>query len=332
MKAMKNCFWLSLLILLIPQISYAQGKPQFALPVDCTIGQDCWTVNYVDVDSHPKSSRDFTCAFKTYEGHKGTDFALRSRIEMDKGVNVLAARDGKILRLRDGENDNAKTQEEYQFIRNQNKDCGNGIIIDHSNGLQTYYCHLKQNSITVEIGDEVKKGDVIAQIGQSGFAEFPHLHFTVIWEGGQIDPFTAHLKDDGCGKVKDNLWEDDLEYEPYTIFDGGFTNTLPDFKAISKGQEKVLSVSGSGEAFVYWAGFYHAIEGDKVTLTIRDPQGKVIASREHIMEKSRKRPSYRYVGRKLKGRTLPSGTYTGSITYEKKGHPPKTVTHSVLVN
>lgn len=329
---MKKYICLSLLFLLIPQGSYAQSKPQFAFPVNCELNKDCWTVNYVDTDPHPKSARDFTCSSKTYEGHKGTDFALRSRIEMEKGVDVLAARDGKVLRIRDGENDDSKTEQEYQSIRNQNKDCGNGIIIDHSNGLQSYYCHLKQESITVDIGDEVKKGDTIAKVGQSGFAEFPHLHFTVIWEGGQIDPFTAQIKDDGCGKFKDNLWEDDLAYEPYAIFDGGFTGKMPDFTAIIDGQEPTKNLSRDGDALIYWAGFYHAQEGDKVTLTIRDSHGKKFAEREHVLEKRRKRPSFRYVGRKLKGITLQPGTYTGTITYEKKGYPPKTVTHQVQVN
>jgi len=327
-----SALFIACLFIVFTTNTHAQPKPQFAFPVDCELGKDCWTINYVDVDSHPKSSRDFTCAAKTYEGHKGTDFALRSRIEMNQGVNVLAARDGKVLRLRDGENDDPKSDAEYQTIRDQNKDCGNGVIIDHSNGLQTYYCHLKKDSITVAIGDEVKKGDVIAQIGQSGFAEFPHLHFTVIWEGGQIDPFTANVKDDGCGKFKDNLWENDLEYEPYSIFDGGFAATIPDFAEITKGQVHPKAISGSGDAFVYWSGFYHAIKGDKVTLTIRDPQGNIIANRQHTLGKSRKRPSYRYVGKKLNGKTLPSGTYTGSITYEKKGHPPKTVSHKIEVN
>jgi murein DD-endopeptidase len=317
---------------LVTTHTHAQTKPQFAFPVDCELGKTCWTVNYVDTDSHPKSARDFTCASKTYEGHKGTDFGLRSRIEMNNGVNVLAARDGKVLRMRDGEDDTPKTEEEYQTIRNQNKDCGNGVIIDHGNGLQSYYCHLKKDSITVAIGDEVKKGDAIAQVGQSGFAEFPHLHFTVIWEGGQIDPFTGNLKDDGCGKVKDNLWEDDLAYEPYAIFDGGFSNSVPDFKAIAQGQIHPKSLSGSGDAFVYWVGFYQAVKNDRITLKIYAPDGQVIAERAETLAKSRKRPSYFYTGRKLKERTLPSGIYTGSITYERKGHPAKTVTHTVMVN
>jgi len=313
-------------------LANAQTPPKFAFPVDCTLDKDCWTVNYVDVDSHPKSDRDFTCSGKTYEGHKGTDFAVRSRIEMNQGVDVLAARDGKVLRMRDGEDDTQKTEEEYQSIRDQNKDCGNGVILDHGNGLQTYYCHLKQNSISVKIGDEIKQGDPIAQIGQSGFSEFPHLHFTIIWEGGQVDPFTGYLKDDGCGKFKNNMWQDNLEYEPYTIFDGGFSNAVPDFQEIAKGQIHPKTLSANGKAFVYWAGFYHAAIGDKITLKIIDPKGDVLNERVHVLEKSRKRPSYYYTGRKLKGRTMPKGTYTGQITYEKKGHAPKTVSHSVEVN
>jgi len=327
--------YITLLLALTPTLSNAQNPqtrmPQFALPVECELNKDCWTVNYVDVDSHPKSARDFTCASKTYEGHKGTDFAIRSHIEMKKGVNVLAARDGTILRLRDGEDDTPKTDAQYQTIRDQNKDCGNGVIIDHGNGLQSYYCHLKKDSIKVAIGDEVKEGDPIAQIGQSGFAEFPHLHFTVIWEGGHIDPFTGFLKEDGCGKYKDNLWKQDMQYDPYAIFDGAFENSIPDFEAIKKGKTHAQTISKSADALVYWIGFYHAEEGDKITLTIHDSNGEVFAAREQVLEKSRKRPSYYYTGKKLKGRDIPNGTYTGTAKYEKKGHPSKTVKHSIII-
>lgn len=333
---MKNYTYLLLLLSLSIAFSasrtFAQEKPQFVLPLDCTLNKDCWVINYVDTDSHEKSARDFTCGGKTDEGHKGTDFGLRSRIEMEQGVNVLAARDGKILRLRDGEDDTQKTQEEYKSIRDKNKDCGNGVIIDHGNGLQTYYCQLKQNSISVAIGDEVKKGDVIAQVGQSGFAEFPHLHFTVIWEGGQVDPFTGHLKDDGCGRLVDNMWEPDIPYDPYTVYDGGFENQVPDFNEIKKGRIHPTTLSVSGDALVYWASFYNAIKDDKITLVIRDPDGQVFASRTQIIEESRNPASYYYTGRKLKDRIIKSGTYTGSITYERKGHAPKTYTHKINVN
>lgn len=308
----------------------AQDMPQFGFPVDCVLGQDCWIVNYVDVDPSPDSHQDFTCHSKTYEGHKGTDFAVRSRIEMEQGVDVLATKDGKVLRLRDGSDDLPKTEAQYQAIRDKNRDCGNGVILDHGSGLLSYYCHLKQDSIRVKPGDAVKKGDVIAQIGQSGFSEFPHLHLTIIWEGGHIDPFTGHLKEDGCGKFKDNLWEGDLAYNPYTVFDGGFTGAVPDFTAIEKGQDPVTTLNAAEiNALVYWAGFYHKQAGDKITLTIRDPSGAIFAQRETVFEDRRKRPSFYYTGKRMEDKDIPTGRYVGSIAYEKPGFPAQTFSHTV---
>lgn len=310
----------------------AQTLPQLQMPVDCTLDEDCWLVNYVDVDPSPDSHKDFSCGAKTYEGHKGTDIAIRSRIEMEEGVDVLAARTGKVLRLRDGEDDLPKTDAQYDAIRANNRDCGNGVILDHGQGLLTYYCHLKQNSIVVKENERIAAGQKIAQIGQSGFSEFPHLHLTVVWEGGHVDPFTGHLKEDGCGKHKDNLWKPDIQYAPHTVFDGGFSGAIPDFTAIKKGEPKTKTLNtNSIESLVYWAGFYHAEQGDKITLTIKTPSGKVFARRKHTLEQRRKRPSFYYTGRKLNGRILEKGTYTGEIIYEKTGQKPETFIHKIEV-
>ncbi len=58
-------------------------------------------------------------------------------------------------------------------------DCqiGNHVIIEHANGEYSYYMHLKTNSITVQVGDTVKKGLKIGKLGQSGMSSEPHLHF-----------------------------------------------------------------------------------------------------------------------------------------------------------
>lgn len=306
--------------------------PQLAFPVDCTLGTDCWTVNYVDTDPAVGQYSDFTCGRKTYDDHKGTDFGLRSRYDMERGVDVLAALDGKVLRLRDGEDDTIKTESEYQAIRAENKDCGNGVIIDHGQGLQTFYCHLKQGSIKVAVGDEVAQGQPIAQVGQSGFSEFPHLHFSVIWEGGHVDPYTSHTMADGCGLFKANLWANDLAYEPLSVFDGGFTTTRPDFVVIQRGMPVVSNLPPDGENFVYWAAFYHAREGDQVEMRITMPDGRIFSRREFTITENRKRPSYYYTGRALRGRTLPAGTYEGSITLTREGLPPHTVEHHVVVD
>ena len=168
-------------------------KPQFIFPVACVYGEDCWAVNYVDVDPAPEAIKDFNCKRKSYDGHKGTDFALGSVQHMKEGVDVFAAADGRILRVRDGEDDRLKTKEEFQEIDEAKKNCGNGVFIDHANGVQTIYCHLKKDSIVVKPKQRIKAGEKIGQVGQSGEAQFPHLHFGVIWEGGVVDPYTGAL-------------------------------------------------------------------------------------------------------------------------------------------
>lgn len=56
---------------------------------------------------------------------------------------------------------------------------GNCIIIDHGNGLWTLYGHIRNGGLLVDVGDTVKKGDKIAEVGSTGNSTGPHLHFEV---------------------------------------------------------------------------------------------------------------------------------------------------------
>ena len=96
--------------------SFAQ-EPKFLFPVSCTYGVDCWPVNYVDVDPSEGVATDFKCKRKTYDAHQGTDFALASVSKMREGVDVLAAAAGQVLRVRNGEADTYKEQNELDAIR-----------------------------------------------------------------------------------------------------------------------------------------------------------------------------------------------------------------------
>ena len=69
----------------------AAGAPTFSLPVDCTLGESCFIQNYVDQDPGPRA-QDFTCGPLTYDGHKGTDFALPSTEIMAQGVRCAGRR------------------------------------------------------------------------------------------------------------------------------------------------------------------------------------------------------------------------------------------------
>ena len=63
---------------------------------------------------------------------------------------------------------------------------GNCIIIDHGNGLQTLYAHLK--SYNTKEGDVVGKGWKIAEMGSTGRVTGPHLHFEVRVNDERVDP------------------------------------------------------------------------------------------------------------------------------------------------
>lgn len=65
---------------------------------------------------------------------------------------------------------------------------GNLVKINHNNGYVTYYAHL--NSINVNVGDPVKKGNVIASLGNTGRSTGPHLHFEIRKDGNPLDPLS----------------------------------------------------------------------------------------------------------------------------------------------
>jgi murein DD-endopeptidase MepM/ murein hydrolase activator NlpD len=62
------------------------------------------------------------------------------------------------------------------------------IVIDHGNGYKTLYGHMYRSTVTVNVGDHVKKGDKIAEIGNNGRSTGPHLHFEVHVNGKPVNP------------------------------------------------------------------------------------------------------------------------------------------------
>lgn len=64
---------------------------------------------------------------------------------------------------------------------------GNAIYIKHPDGRETRYAHLSK--ILVKVGQKVKQGDKIALSGNTGRTTGPHLHFEMLINGVQVDPF-----------------------------------------------------------------------------------------------------------------------------------------------
>lgn len=71
---------------------------------------------------------------------------------------------------------------------------GNTVVIRHPNGVKTVYAHNQSN--WVEVGQAVRRGEVIATVGRTGRTTGSVLHFEVRYQGRAVDPM-AHLGDSG---------------------------------------------------------------------------------------------------------------------------------------
>lgn len=65
---------------------------------------------------------------------------------------------------------------------------GKYIVIKHSNGLETWYMHLK--GMNVSAGDTVTKGQIIGLLGNTGRSTGPHLHFQVVKQNKTVNPLS----------------------------------------------------------------------------------------------------------------------------------------------
>ncbi|MBI1172982.1 peptidoglycan DD-metalloendopeptidase family protein [bacterium] len=294
------------------------GAFQLQWPVDCTLGQTCHIQHYVDRDPGP-GARDFSCGTLSYDGHDGTDIALPNRAAMAGGVKVLAAAPGRVLGLRDGVPDFAPPM--------PGKECGNGVLVDDGDGWQTQYCHMKQGSVAVHKGDMVAIGTPLGLVGQSGAAEFPHLHLTVRHEGKPVDPFQP---DPGsCGPASSaGLWDRLLPYEPGGFLAAGFSSEVPQFEAIQAGLP-VTPLPSTVPALVLWAEVFGGQAGDEMEFSITAPDGSPMLSSTAKLERTQDQ-LFRAVGKKLHA-ALPAGTYGGEIVLRRKGAEVGRIATQVVV-
>ncbi len=97
------------------------------------------------------------------EFHPGLD------ISNHHGTAIYATAEGKVVSVR------------------TNGGLGKMISIDHGNGIKTRYGHL--SAYKVKVGQRVKRGEIIALMGDTGNVTGPHLHYEVIKSGKHVNPY-----------------------------------------------------------------------------------------------------------------------------------------------
>ncbi|WP_127115435.1 M23 family metallopeptidase [Shimia sediminis] len=291
------------------------GAPVLEQPIDCVLGETCYVQNYVDAD--PSSGwSDFACGRLSYDGHKGTDFALPTTAAMQDGVDVLAAAAGRVVGTRDGMQDALVTKDRLAAVKG--KECGNGVAIDHGAGWVTQYCHMKRGSISVVKGEIVDAGTPLGQVGLSGKTEFPHLHMSLRHKGKVVDPFAPGDPDATCASLReDALWATNPGYVPGGIVRLGYDIGVPDYADIKSGVAGTDTLPPDAPAIVLFSLGFGSRTGDQLEITITGPNG--FSFTNQVTLKKPQALYFRAAGKKRPAAGWPTGNYLGTVTLTRNG-------------
>lgn len=108
--------------------------------------------------------------YKRRKFHAGMDFSA------ERGTEIYATGNGKVV-----------------HVERSRRGYGNNIVIDHGYGYKTLYAHMQ--GFEVRRGQEVKRGQVIGYVGNTGTSVAPHLHYEVIKDGEKVNPVNFYFND-----------------------------------------------------------------------------------------------------------------------------------------
>lgn len=291
-------------------LSATAGAEEFDLPIDCKLGTTCWIMNYPDHQPGPGVA-DSACGPRSYDGHKGTDFAVRDLRTMRSSVAVRTIATGTVLRLRNSVPDHGLS---FSPDRIKGRECGNGVVIRHAKGWESQYCHLRRGSVRVKPGDHVARGTALGEVGMSGRTAFPHVHLSLRKDGQLVDPVGGRKVGKGCGTKGKSLFRSatDVRYHRSRLYAAGFAAEVPTGARIKGDAGSPKSIARNAPAFVFWAAIFGAAKGSRVQLTITRPDGSEFIARDIAITRDQAWRTI-FIGRKRKAeKDWPSGRYRGT--------------------
>ncbi|MFT3727516.1 MAG: M23 family metallopeptidase [Terricaulis sp.] len=313
---------------LFPHTAHAQN---LVVPLDCRVGQECFVQNYADWDAGPGAT-DPMCGPLTYDGHDGLDFRVPKALA-DRGVAVLSPAPGIVHAVRDGELDGAFIRGGMSAIAN--KECGNGVIIDHADGWQTQLCHMRNGSLRVHAGDHVTAGQPVGLVGLSGHTQFPHVHLTLRHNGDKVDPITGGAIGAGqCGaaaiRPSAAIWSASaraaLAYTGERWFAAGFTGAAP---AQGIDAESLPAISSrSAPALAFWALAIGPRNGDVLRVRLYGPDGALLVENARTQPRDQAQ-AWLFAGRRTPPTNWPAGAYRGEAALLHNGQVVQTRTETL---
>lgn len=164
-----------------------------------------WDSEKINIyDFNPKEFRD-TVYVKLYDQFFGTNWALpleQTRITSEFGFRRYRWHHGTDLKLNTGDPIYSTFDGIVRIKSYDRNGYGYYVVVRHKNGLETLYGHMSQ--ILVEIGQEVKSGDILGLGGSTGRSTGPHLHFEVRYQGLSINP--KQLFDFNVGRLISDIY------------------------------------------------------------------------------------------------------------------------------
>ncbi len=232
------------------------------------------------VDHNPASGQvlDYNGGSRTYDGHRGTDYAL-SPFPWNKlntgDVQVVAAAAGTIVAKANGD------PTDHNCITSSS-DNWNYVALTHADGHMTIYGHMRYNSITNKaIGQTVVQGELLGTAASSGNSSGPHLHFEVrtgsFTNAEWIDPYA------GPKSQAQSLWVSQRPYYDSAINKLATHSAPPSNPDPCQPTITNLQDHFNAPANIYFYAYYRDFQGGLVTqFTINRPDGSVFQSWQDV--------------------------------------------------
>ena len=229
---------------------------------------------FADHNSTSGQVLDYNGGARTYDGHRGADYALWpfSWNKVDAGeVQVIAAAAGTIAYY-------ANVDPTDHNCNSSSSDPWNYVALVHADGRLTIYGHMRYNSLTSKgIGQTVAQGEYLGAVASSGNSSGPHLHFEVRFgsfsSAEWIDPYA------GPNSQPESLWTSQRPYLDSAINKLATHSGPPSTPDACQPSITKLQDSFTTPSSIYFYAYYRDYQGALATqLNIYRPDGSLYNS------------------------------------------------------